>query len=198
MTQEEKDLLIKDLSCRLPYGVKVHAKYTDLGETIEIDGIVKMIDTDGFVGIEVMYDTSSSYICVDIDNIKPYLFPLSSMTEEHDKEFALLQTSAGKEGFLYACNCATMIQWLIENNFDYNGLITKELAKDASELKLKCKLMASHSNNQRITIGTKIRSKTKPYEIMSIISDDCHGDKFECSNGSVLSLKQIEKYYDVI
>lgn len=54
------------------------------------------------------------------------------------------------------------------------------------------------SNNPKITIGTKIHSKTTPYEILSIISDDCHGDKFECANGSVLSLKQIEKYYDII
>lgn len=133
MTDIEKNLLIKDLSCRLPYRVKVHAKYTDdLGETIEVDGIVKMIDADGIVGIEVMYDTSSSFIGVDIDDVKPYLFPLDSMTEEQDKEFALLQTNPGQEGFLYAWNCATMMKWLIENNFDYNGLIPKGLAKDAS------------------------------------------------------------------
>lgn len=57
----------------------------------------------------------------------------------------------------------------------------------------------SHTpNNPPITIGTKIRSKTNPDVILSIISDDCHGDEFECSNGSVLSLKQIEKYYDLI
>ena len=99
MTDIEKNLLKIDLCCRLPYNVKVHAKYTDLGETIELDGIVKMIDTDGFVGIQVMYDISSSFICVDIDNVKPYLFPLSSMTEEQEKEFALLQTSPGQEGF---------------------------------------------------------------------------------------------------
>lgn len=129
-------MIVKDLCGRLPYNVKVHAKYTDLGETIELDGIVKMVDTDGFVGIEVMYDTSLSYICVDIDNVKPYLFPLSSMTEEQDKEYALLQTSAGKEGFLYAWNCATMMQWLIENHFDYNGLIPKGLAKDATNLNI--------------------------------------------------------------
>lgn len=199
MTQEEKNLLIKDLSSRVPYGVKVHAKYTDLGETIEVDGIVKMIDADdGFVGIEVMYDISSSYICVDIDDVKPYLFPLSAMTEEQDKEFALLQTSPGQEGFLYVWNCATMMQWLIKNNFDYNGLIPKGLAKDISELKVKSKLRTSLKNNPKITIGTKIRSKTNPNIILSIISDDCHGDEFECSNGSVLSLKQIEKYYDII
>lgn len=50
----------------------------------------------------------------------------------------------------------------------------------------------------KITIGTKIRSKTNPDIILSIISDDCHEDKFECSNGSVLSLKQIEKYYEPV
>lgn len=53
-------------------------------------------------------------------------------------------------------------------------------------------------NNPKISIGTKIRSKTNPDVILSIISDDCHDDEFECSNGSVLSLKQIEKYYDPI
>ena len=132
MTDIEKNLLKIDLCCRLPYNVKVHAKYTELGETVELDGIVKMIDTDGFVGIEVMYDTSSSYICVDIDNVKPYLFPLSSMTEEQEKEFALLQTSPGQEGFLYVWNCVNMMKWLIENNFDYNGLIPRGLANDAT------------------------------------------------------------------
>ena len=57
----------------------------------------------------------------------------------------------------------------------------------------------SHTPNKpQITIGTKIRSKANPDIILSIISNDCHEDEFECSNGSVLSLKQIEKYYDII
>ena len=54
------------------------------------------------------------------------------------------------------------------------------------------------SDNSKIAIGTKIRSKTNPDVILSIVSDDCHGDEFECSNGSMLSLRQIEKYYDII
>jgi hypothetical protein len=54
------------------------------------------------------------------------------------------------------------------------------------------------NDNPKITAGTKIRSKENPDIILRIISDDCHGDEFECSNGSVLSLKQIEKYYDII
>lgn len=53
-------------------------------------------------------------------------------------------------------------------------------------------------DKELLTIGTKIRSKANLDEILIIISNDCHGDKFECSNGSVLSLKQIEKYYDII
>lgn len=58
--------------------------------------------------------------------------------------------------------------------------------------------MTHISNNYKITIGTKIRSKANPDEILCIISNDCHGDKFECADGNVLSLKQIEKYYDII
>ena len=54
------------------------------------------------------------------------------------------------------------------------------------------------SDNHRIAIGTIIRSKTNPDVILRIISDDCHGDEFECSNGSVLSFEQIEKHYDII
>ena len=90
MTDTEKNLLKIDLCCRLPYNVKVHAKYTDLGETIELDGIVKMIDADGVVGIEVINDFSSAWTYVQIDNAKPYLFPLSSMTEEQKKELQSL------------------------------------------------------------------------------------------------------------
>jgi len=55
----------------------------------------------------------------------------------------------------------------------------------------------NENNNHKITTGTKIRLKTNPNVILSIISTDCHEDEFECSNGSVLSLKQIEKYYDI-
>ena len=54
------------------------------------------------------------------------------------------------------------------------------------------------SDKPRIAIGTIIRSKTNPDVILRIVSDDCHGDGFECSNGSVLSLKQIKEYYDII
>lgn len=130
MTDIEKNLLKIDLCCRLPYNVKVHAKYTELGETVELDGIVKMIDTDGFVGIEVMYDTSSSYICVDIDNVKPYLFPLSSMTEEQNKEFKSLII---QDAFGTSDNTFTPQDFYCKYHLDHRGLTERNLANNANE-----------------------------------------------------------------
>jgi hypothetical protein len=76
MTREDKELLLKDLCTRLPY--KVYAQmpdeyggYTSAIESIDVDGFVK-----DFEGEQI-----------EIENIKPHLFPLSSMTEEQKKEF---------------------------------------------------------------------------------------------------------------
>lgn len=133
MTDIEKNLLKIDLCCRLPYNVKVHAKYTDLGETIELDGIVKMIDADGVVGIEVMYDSSSSYICVDIDDVKPYLFPLSSMTDEQKKE---LQSLIIQDAFGTSNNTFTEQDFYCKYHLDYRGLNKRNLANNANGLNI--------------------------------------------------------------
>ena len=124
MKQEYKELLLKDLCMRIPYGVKVQV----FNYGIEAVETLYQIDLDGYISTIEGDELKYSY--------KPYLFPLSSMTEEQDKEFALLQTSAGKEGFLYAWNCATMMKWLLENHFDYNCLIEKGLAIDATNKKI--------------------------------------------------------------
>ena len=135
MTQEYKELLLKDLSSRFPYGVKIHAKYTELGETIEVDGIVKMIDDDGVVGIEVIYDTSSAWTYVQIDNIKPYLFPLSSMTETQKEEYAHILAMSSNLVYSQLLGM-TVEDWLNKNHFDYRGLIPMGLAKDATNLNI--------------------------------------------------------------
>lgn len=134
MNQGDKKLLIRDLSARLPYGVKVEHIRTGMIGTLHEMRVYPLYDDN-----DVIYD----YFCdtdflgdddkFDIIAFKPCLFPLSSMTDEQEKEFALLQTSAGKEGFLYVWNCATMMKWLIENHFDYNNLIPKGLAIDATD-----------------------------------------------------------------
>ena len=133
MTDIEKNLLKIDLCCRLPYNVKVHAKYTDLGETIELDGIVKMIDADGVVGIEVINDFSSAWTYVQIDNVKPYLFPLSSMTEEQKKE---LQSLIIQDAFGTSDNTFTEQDFYCKYHLDYRGLNKRNLANNADGLNI--------------------------------------------------------------
>lgn len=125
MTEEDKKLLLTDLSARLTYGVKymMGSWNYDTDQELSVIETLECVDKDGYINHRQIYE---------VDDIKPYLFPLSSMTDEQDKEFALLQTSAGQEGFIYIWNCANMMKWLIENHFDYNGLIEKGLAIDAT------------------------------------------------------------------
>lgn len=128
MTKEQynKNLLLKDLCSRLPYKVKVEIKNVCKVCTLEE---IDCSDEEMSVAVKHENGELAGY---DFDLAKPYLFPLESMTEEQEKEFALLQTNPGQEGFLYVWNCVNMMKWLIENNFDYNGLIPNGLANDAT------------------------------------------------------------------
>ena len=121
MTQEDKDLLLRDLCARLPYGVKGVEANTlcSLNTVTHFKSIVKNIEYK-----------------IEHLGFKPYLFPLSSMTEEQSMEFALLQVNTHKDGFLYVCDCANMMKWLLKNHFDIYGLIEKGLAIDATNLNI--------------------------------------------------------------
>ena len=119
MTQEEKQLLIKDLSARLSYNVKVDITYSkEHGSSDRLricsEGCL-MLNTD-VLGLYI-----EDEIC-----LKPYLRPMESMTEEESKEFALLQTDF--YGILYPIAAINMISWLNAHHFDYRGLIEKGLA----------------------------------------------------------------------
>ena len=70
MIQENKEILIKDLCARLPYGVKVLFE----NKVFSIDYISAKYE-------EIKLDIPDNYT-LDITNVKPYLFPLSSMTKE--------------------------------------------------------------------------------------------------------------------
>ena len=130
MTQENKDLLLRDLCARLPYKTKIQlTEYSDLtGE--KLPSKIKTLDY-------CMLGKAQAY-CKGFrkDEIKPYLFPLSSMTEEQSMEFALLQVNTHKDGFLYVCDCANMMKWLLKNHFDIYGLIEKGLAINATNLEI--------------------------------------------------------------
>ena len=132
MTQEDKELLLKDLCARLPYGVKIQVPYED--GSGYFDEIVWEVNNDGPFhvngwGIEYEY-------------VKPYLFPLSSMTEKQEREYNMLRDFVYTHHYEYEdivedmklCDNWGAIDYLNAHHFDYRGLIEKGLAIDATGL----------------------------------------------------------------
>ena len=101
MTQENKELLVKDLSARLTYGVKIQVNE---------------------------YDCCLSS---EIEEVKPYLFPLSDISEKQEHEF--LSTCNGYCSYYWT---EETFDWLNENHIDYRGLIEKGLAIDCTNLNI--------------------------------------------------------------
>ena len=119
MTQEDKELLLKDLCERLPYQV-----YCNNGEEN-----LTLVTID-FLN-EKVYLFSESFLEFDISKIKPYLRPMSSMTfEERSERIGLLWELEGHidEDVTYKYQ-----DWLNAHHFDYRGLILKHLALEAPE-----------------------------------------------------------------
>ena len=122
MTQEEKDLLLKDICSRLPHGVKC--------EVIKrrIDGEIVYV-RNGSVALELTINNFKELVTDNLYDIKPYLFPLSSMTEEQEKEWRYTLSSDGNITY-------DTVDWCNENHFDYRGLIPMGLAIDAIGLNI--------------------------------------------------------------
>ena len=132
MKPDEKDLLIKEMMTRIPYGLIVATKPASPDYDLPFSGKHKVetvyIRNDGKY---IFCFERSAYSSHEVDNIKPYLRSFSSMTEEEDHEFALLQTDFYKNGWLYPMVAANLITWLLKHRIDYNGLIEKGLALEA-------------------------------------------------------------------
>ena len=148
MTQEHKELLLKDLCARLPYGVKFMCNkniYTTKG----LDLIVT--DEGDWEYAVTAKDTAP----IEIDFIKPYLFPLSSMTEEQAKEIqeitgnpdyaCIIRKTDGLELWLNFIDTDPTIwldaifevqDYLNKNHFDYRNLINENLAIDCTNLNI--------------------------------------------------------------
>ena len=124
MTQEDKELLLKDLCARLPYGVKVAFFNEDLtyhSEPKTLTGI-ECINNLNYSSLE---DEDGNTTIVEF--VKPYLFPLSSMTEEE-------RIAIGNE-FAYGQPHKAM-NILHQRHIDYRGLISMGLAIDAIGLNI--------------------------------------------------------------
>lgn len=126
MTQEDKHLLFKDLCGRFPYGVMMKVTPEDGGP-----GGVESYDIK--LNIELL-DAFSDFA----DAFKPYLRPMSSMTDEEKEDFGVCIHIQPKRYRGYTVNCShyytvSEIDWLNEHHFDYRGLIEKGLALEAPE-----------------------------------------------------------------
>lgn len=143
MTQENKELVLKDLCARLPDKVIVDYAYNAF---------------DVRKGNHVKHGSKCILNCYLLDvfisprqnekgeYIKPYLFPMSSMTEEQKKyitdkwsineEFNFEIDTNWGEYFVELGDTVDFINWLNENHFDYRGLIEKGLAIDATGLNI--------------------------------------------------------------
>lgn len=131
MTPGDKELLLKDLCARLPYNPLVEYK----GESYNVLGIAH--------GRLVLCKPFMSYTLNEhplVEEVKPYLFLISSMTEEQKYEYnELIHSNNIKaiEGFITSTDCSTVeIDWLLKNNFDFRGLIPIGLANDATGLNI--------------------------------------------------------------
>ena len=129
MTQQEKQLLLKDLCGRLPYGVKIKVRSNDIRTVRAVDmveGIVHFVESDYISPFGVYIEHPTTFRQV----VKPYLRPMSSMTEEEKKEVHYFVESH-KYG-----NCSrsgAISDYLNSIHIDYRGLIEKGLALEAPE-----------------------------------------------------------------
>ena len=130
MTQEDKELLLKDLCARLPYKVKGQA--VSNGEIYRISSIISVSPS----GESLLMLDNNNIDFVTLEQTKPYLRPMSSMTEEEKKEikplFSKFTDEFGKRVLVVRQNKMVLYQdWLNAHHFDYRGLIEKGLALEA-------------------------------------------------------------------
>lgn len=128
MTQEDRDLLLLDLSARLPYRVKGIITYDKSNTTFTVEGIDN--------NVLHLSDAEECYF----EDFKPYLRPMSSMTEEDAEEFRLDFHYNFYIGYGYSLNnkdgsymmpmfvMRDYFDWLNAHHFDYRNLIEKGLA----------------------------------------------------------------------
>lgn len=141
MTQEEKQLLLKDLCMRIPYRtfVCLNPGAYNKPETCILTGVH---------GEQVHLNVDSDPF--RIDHIKPYLRPMSSMTEEEVKEIqkinwqfykpenGLIECFVGDadDGYCSVSQMTGILDYLNAHHFDYRGLIEKGLAIDCTNLNI--------------------------------------------------------------
>ena len=156
MTQEEKELLRKDLCARMPYGVKAKVLNEDIlryDYSSEEGGFIKGIENIN-EGLFIIKCREEGYV-LSYDEFKPYLLPLSSITDEMMEELntigffkyrdtianaAHLESKNGVSEEIYTYidieSTSVLIEFFHSHHIDYRGLIGKGLAIDATNLNI--------------------------------------------------------------
>ena len=140
MTQEDKQLLLKDLSARWLYGTIISV--TD--GTIKFNAYIESVSYKNIQVSPVSDSNFTAYTFYKISEIKPYLRPMSSMTEEEKWEIYdwLVETDIDwfdfsklrlDEILISFDSSWLLVDWLNKKMFDYRGLIPKGLALEAPE-----------------------------------------------------------------
>lgn len=123
MTQEDRQLLLADLCGRLPYGTIIQEYNEEYGYA---DNALNTIG----IGYFSIHEACIEGTWINrIENVRPYLRPMSSMTEEERNKF---QNQSNE--MLFGCIFTPdRFDWLNKNMFDYRGLIEKGLALEAPD-----------------------------------------------------------------
>ena len=121
----DKELLLKDLCARLPYGVKVNGVFLTYDK-----------DKDKILYKECVKELNYSHLS-RYWTLKPYLFPLSSMTEEQKEEYVSLQQKVIYNGQgIVNLDVMEYVDWCYKHHIDINELIPMSLAIDATGLNI--------------------------------------------------------------
>lgn len=132
MTQNQRELLLTDISARIPYGLK--CTYYDKCVDEQDEGTITGMQNGTYFIIDG--------VCIDVEHVRPYLFPISSITKEQRAEFpfelSLLNAfinghiSLFEDEELSVDDIIRMMDCLNRNHIDYRGLIPMGLADDAT------------------------------------------------------------------
>ena len=145
MTQKDKELLIKDLCARLPYGVKAYVKNWSKLDRKYYEGVYTVESIHPSLNnILVSSERFSVEVIVGYDDyeIQPYLFPLSSMTEEQRKEYdSIIYHNVELHADRYyevidVDSFELLHDFYHKNHLDYRGLIPMDLAIDCTNLNI--------------------------------------------------------------
>ena len=131
MTQKDKELLLKDLCARLPYNVICQVEFKENGKYNSKVMLLSGIFTD-----EAYFTTKGGSIYSN--EYKPYLFPLSSMTDKEWEDYQKIRMIDWVHGDINGTfiNAGLIVDWLNAHHFDYRSLIEKGLAIDATNLNI--------------------------------------------------------------